>query len=93
MFAAYVRNPLTGVWAVLTAITLASWLIGRNASGELHADAAITAAVLAIAALKAQLVIMYFMEVRFGPAWLKRAAYCWVIVLFPALIIANAVRL
>lgn len=74
---AYLRNPLTLVWAFLAAITVASWSIGRGHGDAYHIDAAITIGVLLIASVKAQLVIRYFMEVRSAPRWLKHTAYGW----------------
>jgi caa(3)-type oxidase subunit IV len=79
---AYLRNRLTGVWAFLTAITVASWLIGRGHGGEYEIDVAVTVGVLLMAAVKAQLVIQYFMEVRSAPRWMKRTVYGWVVGLF-----------
>jgi cytochrome c oxidase subunit 4 len=84
---AYLRNPLTWVWAFLVAITVASWLIGRGQGAAYQIDAAITIGVLLIAAVKAQLVIRYFMEVRSAPLWLKRTAYGWNIVLLCLLLV------
>jgi cytochrome c oxidase subunit IV len=78
---AYLRNPLTYVWAFLAAITVASWSIGRGHGAAYQIDAAITIGVLLIASIKAQLVIRYFMEVRFAPRWLKRTTYGWNIAL------------
>jgi len=78
---AYLRNPLTYVWAFLAAITIASWSIGRGHGVAYHIDAAITIGVLLIASVKAQLVIRYFMEVRSAPRWLKRTTYGWNIAL------------
>ncbi len=73
----YLRNPLTGVWFALTAITIFSWWIGQGQGSAYQLDAAITVSVLVMAALKAVLVIAWFMEVRLGPAWLKRTTYGW----------------
>jgi caa(3)-type oxidase subunit IV len=84
---AYVRNPLTYVWAFLTAITIASWLIGRDHGTAFQLDAAITFGVLLIASVKAHLVIRYFMDVRNAPCWLKRTAYGWNIVLLGLLLL------
>ncbi|WP_372781972.1 cytochrome C oxidase subunit IV family protein [Litorivivens sp.] len=86
---AYLKNPLTTVWATLSLITVAAWLIGRNVGTDLQPSHAVTLSVLLIAAAKAQLVIMYFMEVRSAPRWLKRVAYGWVLVLFPLLYLTN----
>jgi caa(3)-type oxidase subunit IV len=83
----YLRNTLTYVWAFLVAVTVASWFIGRGHGVEYHLDAAITIGVLVIAAVKAQLVIRYFMEVRHASAWLKRTAYGWNIVLLCLLLL------
>lgn len=74
----YLRNTLTWVWAFLTAITMVSWWVGRSGGAEFQVNTLVTTTVLVIAALKAQLVIQYFMEVRTAPAWLKRTAYGWV---------------
>lgn len=74
----FLRNTLTHVWAFLTAITVLSWWVGRAGGTEFQMNAWVTATVLVIAAVKAQLVIQYFMEVRTAPQWLKRTAYGWV---------------
>lgn len=85
---AYLRNPLTIVWAVLTASTLAAWWIGGGRGGVYHLDAAVTFGVLMIAAVKAHLVIRYFMEVRFAPTWLKHTTNGWVVLLFTLMLVA-----
>lgn len=77
----YIRNPLSYVWAFLTAITIASWAISQGAAAEFEINAAVTVGVLLIAAVKAQLVIRYFMEVQTAPAWLKKVTYGWNIAL------------
>jgi cytochrome c oxidase subunit IV len=84
---AYLRNRLTYVWAFLAAITVASWSIGRGHGVAYQLDAAITIGVLLIAAVKAQLVIRFFMEVRSAPRWLKRTAYGWNIALLCLLLV------
>jgi cytochrome c oxidase subunit 4 len=82
---AYLRHPLTIVWAVLTAVTLASWLTARD--GDVHrVDATVTVVVLLIAAVKTQLVIWHFMEVRHAPGWLKIVTNAWLVVLFGLLL-------
>jgi Prokaryotic Cytochrome C oxidase subunit IV len=68
---------LIQVWTILTAVTILSWLIGRGHGGSYEVNPAVTAAVLVIAAVKALLVFQHFMEVRLGPAWLKRTIYAW----------------
>lgn len=82
------RNPLTRVWALLTAVTLLSWWIGRGHGAEYRLDAAVTVGVLLIAALKVQLVMRHFMEVRTAPRWLRRAAYGWTVTLLVLLLTA-----
>ena len=84
----YLRNPLTYAWALLTAITIISWWLGRGQGGEYQLSATITYGVLIMAAFKALLVIGYFMEVRFGPAWLKIATYGWALSL-PLLLLVS----
>jgi cytochrome c oxidase subunit 4 len=84
---AYIGNRLTYVWAFLTAITIASWLIGRGHGVAYQINSVVTVSVLVIAAIKALLVFQYFMEVSVGPAWLKRTAYGWVIGLLSLLLI------
>jgi hypothetical protein len=80
----YLRNPLTIAWALLTAVTLVSWLTARDTAHVL--DATVTVLVLVIAAVKSQLVIWYFMEVRHAPRWLRLATTGWVIALFALLL-------
>ncbi|MDG4667484.1 cytochrome C oxidase subunit IV family protein [Mycobacterium sp. 236(2023)] len=82
----YVRNPLTYVWALLTAVTVASWLIARDGGAAHHLNATVTVTVLLIAAVKTQLVIWHFMEVRQAPAWLKVTTTGWLIALFALLL-------
>lgn len=61
-----IRNPLTIVWALLTAVTVVSWLVSRDGGGAAHQlNATVTTVVLLIAAAKkTQLVMWHFMEVR-----------------------------
>jgi len=82
----YIRNPLTIVWAVLTAVTVVSWLTARDAGSAHVVNATVTVVVLLIAAVKSQLVIWHFMEVRHAPRWLKLTTGSWVIVLFALLL-------
>jgi hypothetical protein len=80
-----IRNPLTIVWALLTTVTLASWLIARDGGASHQINTTVTLVVLSIAAVKAQLVIWHFMEVRRAPMWLKAITSGWVIALFALL--------
>ncbi|MGE2692548.1 cytochrome C oxidase subunit IV family protein [Mycolicibacterium pulveris] len=82
----YLRHPLTIVWAVLTAVTVASWLTARDGGQVHHVSATITVVVLLIAAVKTQLVIWHFMEVRHAPTWLKITTHGWLIAVFALLL-------
>lgn len=82
----YIRNPLTIVWALLTAVTVVSWLTARDGGATHQVNATVTVVVLLIAALKAQLVIWHFMEVNHAPAWLKVTTSGWVLALFALLL-------
>jgi cytochrome c oxidase subunit 4 len=82
----YIRNPLTIVWALLTGVTIVSWLTARDGGAAHQINVTVTVVVLLIAALKAQLVIWHFMEVRTAPRWLKVTASGWVVALFALLL-------
>lgn len=82
----HLRNPLTIAWALLTAVTLVSWLTARDTGSAHVLNTAVTVVVLVIAAVKAQLVIWYFMEVRHAPRWLKASTTGWVVTLFALLL-------
>jgi len=81
-----IRNPLTIVWALLTTVTLASWLTARDGGASHQTNTTVTLVVLLIAAIKAQLVIWHFMEVRRAPVWLKVTTSGWVVALFALLL-------
>ena len=81
-----IRNPLTTVWAVLTTVTIASSLIALDGGAAHQINTTVTTAVLLIAAVKAQLVISRFMEVRRAPVWLKATTSGWVLGLFTLLL-------
>ncbi|ORA38833.1 cytochrome C oxidase subunit IV family protein [Mycobacterium aquaticum] len=83
---AYLRNPLTIVWAVLTVVTAASFLTARGGGATHHLNTTVTVTVLLIAAVKAQLVIWHFMEVRHAPTWLKATTNGWLATLFVLLL-------
>ncbi len=74
------RGTLTGVWALLSITTIASWWTGSRSDG--HAYALVTGGVLLFALIKSRLVIRYFMEVRFAPRWLHLTCDAWLIVVF-----------
>jgi hypothetical protein len=81
-----IRNPLTIVWALLTTVTVVSSLIALDGGAAHQINTTVTTAVLLIAAVKAQLVISHFMEVRRAPVWLKATTSGWVLGLFTLLL-------
>ena len=81
-----IRSPLTIVWAFLTTITVVSSFISLDGGAAHHINATVTTAVLLIAAVKAQLVIRHFMEVRRAPRWLQLTTTGWVVGLFALLL-------
>ena len=83
---ALIRNPLTIVWALLTTVTIVSSLIALGGGAAHQINTTVTTAVLLIAAVKAQLVISHFMEVRRAPIWLKATTSGWVLGLFTLLL-------
>lgn len=82
----YLRSPLTLVWGVLTVVTLVSWLTARDGGAAHVVNATVTVVVLLIAAVKTQLVIWHFMEVRHSPTWLRVTTASWLVVLFAFLL-------
>jgi Prokaryotic Cytochrome C oxidase subunit IV len=81
-----IRNPLTIVWALLTTITIVSSLIALDGGAAHQINTTVTTVVLLIAAVKTQLVIWHFMEVRRAPVWLKATTSGWVLGLFALLL-------
>ena len=81
-----IRNPLTIVWALLTTVTITSWLTARDGGASHQINTTVTLVVLLIAAVKAELVIWHFMEVRRAPMWLKATTSGWVVGLFALLL-------
>jgi hypothetical protein len=80
-------RAITYVWLILSAITLVSWFLGpARVAGPAAASVPITVAVLAMAFIKARLIIGYFMEVRTAPAWLRLATDAWLVVLWGAVL-------
>lgn len=80
------RNPLTLTWAVLAAVTVVSWWTARDGGAAHTLNTTVTVVVLLIAAVKSQLVIWYFMEVRHAPGWLRATTGAWVAGLFTLLL-------
>ena len=77
---AYLRNPLCYVWAILSAITVASWWLSQGGA-EFKISPVVTVTVLLIAGFKVQLVVRYFMEVKTAPTWLKYTMNAWLLIL------------
>jgi hypothetical protein len=73
---------LTVVWAVLSAMTVASWLLGSaRGHAEFSPSTTITVGILAAAVIKARLIIRHFMEVRTAPTWLRSVTDGWLVLL------------
>ena len=71
-----VRKPVTIVWAALMLATCAStWLLSKNSVTPKVA----TVAIMLIAAVKARLVIRYFMEVCLAPLALRLVCDGWLL--------------
>jgi hypothetical protein len=79
---------LTAVWLGLSVVTVVSWLLSRTdrSDGRLLSSTPITLAVLAIAFVKAMLILDEFMEVRRSPAWLRRFCAGWLVVLWGSIV-------
>lgn len=86
------RTRVTRVWLLLSAVTLVSaglggdHLSGRPAAGY-SPSALVTAAVLAIAMVKARFIIRDFMDVRAAPAWLRYGTDGWLVALLAVFLI------
>jgi cytochrome c oxidase subunit 4 len=81
-----IRGRLTVVWALLTLVTVASWLTARDGGAAHVVNATVTVVVLLIAAVKTYLVIWHFMEVRTAALWLRVTTMSWLVVLFALLL-------
>jgi hypothetical protein len=77
-------SRLTAVWALLSAITLLSWGLGRTAQGS--ASAPVTIGILVIGLVKTRLVLRTFMEVDSAPGWLRRATDGWLFAFWGAVL-------
>lgn len=70
------------VWAVLSAMTIASWQLGTaRGHSEFSPSTAVTVGIVAAAAIKCRLIISHFMEVRSAPVWLRRVTDGWLALL------------
>ncbi|MGH3968838.1 MAG: cytochrome C oxidase subunit IV family protein [Mycobacterium sp.] len=78
---------LTYVWLILSAITITAWWLGpAHARTGFAASVPITIAVLALALVKAHLIIANFMEVRTAPRWLRLFTGLWLVALWGAVL-------
>lgn len=78
---------LTYVWLILSGITIAAWWLGpAHAQAGVPASVPITIAVLAMALVKAHLIIANFMEVRTAPGWLRWFTDAWLVALWGAIV-------
>ena len=73
---------ITAVWAVLSVVTIASWLLSRTdrSNGRLVSSKLITVVVLAIAFGKTMLILDEFREVRHSHTWLRRFSAAWLVI-------------
>lgn len=81
-----IRSRLTIVWALLTLITVVSWLTAGHGGAAHVVNATVTVVVVLIAAVKTHLVIWYFMEVRTAAMWLRVTMSVWLVALFALLL-------
>jgi hypothetical protein len=81
-----IRSRLMFVWAVLTMITMVSWLTARDGGAAHVINPTVTVVVLLMSAVKSCLVIWHFMEVRHAPRWLQVTTASWAVVLFALLL-------
>ncbi len=79
---------MTWTWLVLVGITVGSWwLAPAHSHGVVSGSLVVTCVVLALAAVKARLIIREFMEVRTAPGWLKLATDVWLGVLMATVLV------
>lgn len=84
------RLPVT--WFALSAVTLLAWWIGaRHGQGPLQPNAAVSLAVIAIAAVKVRVILREFMDVRSAPVLLRRLTDAWLVLLVAAVMAAYLV--
>lgn len=83
-----VHARVTVVWAFLSAVTVLSWWLGGTAhgGGQVVASTPITIGVLAIAFVKARLILQRFMEVRTAPTWLRLFTDTWLVLFWGAVL-------
>jgi hypothetical protein len=80
-------RQITWIWGFLSAITVLSWALASARGGkEFSPSVPITVAVIAIAVMKARVIIRHFMGVRGAPAWLRLCTDAWLAALSVALL-------
>jgi hypothetical protein len=72
---------LTGVWLLLSALTVLSWWLGGGTHARPARDVVVTFAVVGLGLVKVRLVVRHFMEVRTAPAWLRHGTDAWLVAL------------
>jgi hypothetical protein len=76
-------SATTTVWLVLLAASAVSlWLGTAVLVPTDRGRTGIVVGVLAIAFAKIWLIVRYFMEVRFGPLWLRLVLDAWIVAVF-----------
>lgn len=80
------RENVTAVWVLLLVIAVGSWALGTHLQGESLGGVLVPASILALALIKARLVILHFMEVRRAPAAIRHLCTAWLVVVFGALL-------
>ncbi len=74
-------------WAALCAITVISWWLAPGHGGAtVGASVPLTVGAVSLAFVKARVIVRSFMEVRFAPAWLRRATDAWLVTLWAAIL-------
>ncbi|BBX69210.1 cytochrome C oxidase subunit IV family protein [Mycolicibacterium psychrotolerans] len=81
-------RALTVAWLALCAITVISWwLAPGHASGTASASVPLTVTAITLGFVKGRVIVRSFMEVRFAPAWLRRATDGWLVTLWASILV------
>jgi hypothetical protein len=70
----------TLVWLLVASLTLVSWFVGSHHHSVLNSIAPGAVILLFVAFFKIRLVILYFMEIKHAPLFLRLACEAWVII-------------
>ena len=84
---------LTLVWIALSLATLMSWWIGSRYTHSFDRNAAVTFAVLLLAAVKIRFIMSDFMEVRQAPPLLRRLTDGWIVLVIASLLVIYTLRI